>query len=77
MKKKADGLLYIGEYWQNQLCSQYGYGTVSYTHLDYSQKEQKHPITKAVLVPMKAVRKLFVLMELHLDVYKRQGIQSV
>lgn len=35
--------------------------------VDYSQKEQKHPITKAVLVPMKAVRKLFVLMELHLD----------
>ena len=30
-------------------------------------KEQKHPITKAVLAPMKAVRKLFVLMELHLD----------
>lgn len=25
-KKNADGLLYIGEYWQNQLCSQYGYG---------------------------------------------------
>ena len=35
--------------------------------VDYSQKEQKHIITKAVLVPMKAVRKLFVLMELHLD----------
>ena len=35
--------------------------------MDYSQKVQKHPITKAVLVPMKAVRKLFVLMELHLD----------
>ena len=35
--------------------------------VDYSQKEQKHTITKAVLVPMKAVRKLFVLMELHLD----------
>ena len=35
--------------------------------VDYSQKEQKHLITKAVLVPMKAVRKLFVLMELHLD----------
>ena len=28
-KKNADGLLYIGEYWQNQLCSQ----SVSYTHL--------------------------------------------
>ena len=35
--------------------------------VDYSKKEQKNPITKAVLVPMKAVRKLFVLMELHLD----------
>ncbi len=35
--------------------------------VDYSQKEQKHPITKAVLAPMKAVKKLFVLMELHLD----------
>ena len=35
--------------------------------VDYSQKEQKHPITKAILAPMKAVRKLFVSMELHLD----------
>ena len=35
--------------------------------VDYSKKEQKNPITKAVLVPMKVVRKLFVLMELHLD----------
>ena len=35
--------------------------------VDYSQKEQKHPITKAVLAPMKAVKKMFVLMELHLD----------
>ncbi|BBF44194.1 hypothetical protein lbkm_2882 [Lachnospiraceae bacterium KM106-2] len=35
--------------------------------VDYSQKEQKHPITKAVLAPMKAVKKLFVSMELHLD----------
>ena len=35
--------------------------------VDYSQKEQKHPITKAVLAPMKAVRNLFVSMELHLD----------
>lgn len=35
--------------------------------VDYSQKEQKHTITKAVLAPMKAVRKLFVSMEIHLD----------
>ena len=35
--------------------------------VDYSQKEQKHPITKAVLAPMKAVKKMLVLMELHLD----------
>ena len=35
--------------------------------LDYSQKEQKHLLTKAVLAPMKAVRKLLVSMELHLD----------
>ena len=35
--------------------------------VDYSQKEQKHPITKAVLAPMKAVKKMFVSMELHLD----------
>ena len=35
--------------------------------VDYSQKEQNHTITKGVLVPMKAVRKMFVLMELHLD----------
>ena len=35
--------------------------------VDYSQKEQKHPITKAVLAPMKAVKKMLVLMKLHLD----------
>ena len=28
--------------------------------VDYSQKEQKHPFTKAVLAPMKAVKKLLV-----------------
>jgi hypothetical protein len=27
--------------------------------VDYSQKEQKHPITKAVLAPMKAVKCLY------------------
>ena len=35
--------------------------------VDYSQKEQKHPITKTVLAPMKAVKKMLVSMELHLD----------
>ena len=35
--------------------------------VDYPQKEQKHPITKAVLAPMKAVKKMLVSMELHLD----------
>ena len=43
--------------------------------LDYEQdgmvvtlgKEQKHPITKAVLAPMKTVKKMLVSMELHLD----------
>lgn len=35
--------------------------------VDYSQKEQNHPITKAVLAPMKAVKKMLVSMELHLD----------
>ena len=35
--------------------------------VDYSQKEQKHPITKAVLAPMKAVKKMLITMELHLD----------
>lgn len=35
--------------------------------VDYSQKEQKHPITKAVLAPMKAVKKMLSSMELHLD----------
>ena len=35
--------------------------------VDYSQKEQKHPITKAVLAHMKAVKKMLVTMELHLD----------
>ena len=37
--------------------------------VDYSQKEQKHPITKAVLAPMKAVKKMLVLMEIHLDAF--------
>ena len=35
--------------------------------MDYSQKEQKHPITKTVLAPMKAVKKMLVSMKLHLD----------
>ena len=35
--------------------------------VDYSQKGQKHPITKAVLAPMKTVKKMLVSMELHLD----------
>mgnify|MGYP005954386321 FL=1 len=35
--------------------------------VDYSQKEQKHPITQAVLAPMKAVKNVLVSMELHLD----------
>ena len=35
--------------------------------VDYSQKEQKHPITKAVPAPMKAVKKMLVSMELHLE----------
>ena len=35
--------------------------------VDYSQKEQKYPIIKAVLAPMKAVKKMLVTMELHLD----------
>ena len=35
--------------------------------VDYSQKEQKHSISKAVLAPMKAVKKMLVTMELHLD----------
>ena len=35
--------------------------------VDYLQKEQKHTITKAVIAPMKAVKELFVSMELHLD----------
>ena len=34
---------------------------VSYTHL--------HSITKAVLAPMKAVKKMLVSMKLHLDAY--------
>lgn len=37
------------------------------SEVDYSQKEQKHPITKAVLPPMKAVKKMLVSIELHLD----------
>ena len=35
--------------------------------VDYSQKEQKHPITKVVLAPMKSVKKMLVSMKLHLD----------
>ena len=37
--------------------------------VDYSQKEQKHPFTKAVLAPMKAVKKLLVSMELVIKRY--------
>ena len=35
--------------------------------VDYAQKEQKHIITKVVLSPMKAVKKMLVSMKLHLD----------
>ena len=35
--------------------------------VDYSKKKQNNPINKAVLAPMKAVKKMLVLMELHLD----------
>ena len=35
--------------------------------VDYSQKEQKHPITKAVLASMKDVKKTLLTMEHHLD----------
>ena len=35
--------------------------------VDYSNKEQKHLITKTVLAPMKAVKNMLVSMELHLD----------
>ena len=35
--------------------------------VDYSKKEQKYPITKAVIAPMKTVKKILVSMELHLD----------
>ena len=59
--------------------------------VDYSQKEQKHPITKAVLAPMKAVKKMLVSMELHLDasidkldnlamnvkLYKEKGMENM
>ena len=37
------------------------------SHLDYLIHRSKHPITKAVLAPMKAVKKMLVSMELHLD----------
>ena len=33
----------------------------------YTERDIKHPITKAVLAPMKAVKKMLVSMELHLD----------
>ena len=35
--------------------------------MDYAQKEQKYIITKVVLAPMKAMRKMLVSMELHFD----------
>ena len=35
--------------------------------VDYSKKEQKNPITKVVLAPMKAVKNVLVTMEFHLD----------
>jgi len=41
--------------------------SLSVVLIAYSQKEQKHSITKAVLAPMKAVKKMLVSMELHLD----------
>lgn len=37
------------------------------SEVDYAQKEQNHIVTKVVISPMKAVKKLLVSMELHLD----------
>ena len=63
-------------YYQNSMAAYAGNGrgvfdfTVNIAdkpEVDYSQKEQKHFITKAVLAPMKAVKKILVSMELHLD----------
>ena len=35
--------------------------------IDYTQKEQKHSLTKVVISPMKAMKMMFVSIELHLD----------
>ena len=51
----------------NCILSQLGYVDINEQMLNEIVKEQKHPITKAVLAPMKAVKKMLVSMELHLD----------
>jgi hypothetical protein len=51
----------------NGILSQLGYVDINEQMLNEIVKEQKHPITKAVLAPMKAVKKMLVTMELHLD----------
>ena len=51
----------------NGILSQLGYVDINEQMLNEIVKEQKHPITKAVLAPMKAVIKMLVSMELHLD----------
>ena len=51
----------------NGILSQLGYVDINEQMLNEIVKEQKHPITKAVLAPMKAVKKMLVSMELHLD----------
>ncbi len=52
--------------------------------VDYSQKEQKHPITKTVLAPMKAVKKILVSMvaepqeyQYNADAFEARGVDEV
>ena len=58
----AKALREVGQTAANAFCS-----IADKPEVDYAQKEQKHPITKAVLAPMKAVKKMLVSMELHLN----------
>ena len=73
----------IGVSWEHGIYLDYTLSTTNfkaYKREDKSNEKaresaEKHPITKAVLAPMKAVKKMFVLMELHLDASIDKNVQ--
>ena len=73
----------IGVSWEHGIYLDYTLSTTNFKAYRRENKSnekaresaEKHPITKAVLAPMKAVKKMFVFMELHLDASIDKNVQ--